>query len=118
MDGAEARASRSALRALQQVLDRREQPQRLGLESEPLVGRARVFVRHLDAERQHRCVLLVAEPGGRLADQLACGPLPARVGKDVEVAEMADTRVLDLGQRKADDPARVVLGDERDVLVT
>ncbi len=99
------------------MLDRREQPQRLGLESEPLVGGACVAVRHLDAESQHRRVLLVAQPHRRLADQLARCPLPARVGHDVEIAQVADARVVDLRQREPDDLPRIVLGNERDVLV-
>src|SRR5438046_7122734 len=100
MDGAEARASRSALRALQQVLDRREQPQRLELESKPLVSRACVLVRHLDPEGQYRSILLVAQPDRGLADQLARCPLAPGVGHDVDVAQVADTGMIDLRQCK------------------
>src|SRR5206468_9262631 len=110
VDGAEAWASRGALGPLEQVLDRSKEAQRLGLKAEPLVRCASVLVRHLHAQRQHGRVLRVAQTRGGRSDQLARRTLPPAVRRDVKVAEVADSGVIQLREREAEDPAPIVLG--------
>src|SRR5262249_22072148 len=115
--GAETQTARSPFGTLEQLLDRGEESQGLSPEAEPLVRGLCVLVRHLHAERQHARALCVAQSRCRAADRLARRALTARLGGDVDVAEMPDPRMIHLREREPEDPAAVALGDERDVLV-
>ena len=98
-----------------QAIGAREHADRLGLEAQPLIRRAGVGILDLDPERD-RLGALVAQAFRDFPDQLPGRALAPCAGSDVEVAELADARVVvQLREREADH-LTTVLGDECEVV--